>query len=303
MGLEWVTSSLGGALANPRLSKEVRIAAQADYKFRQFATVKEAFGKGVSDSVNFDKVTNVVTSGGTLVETTTMPTTYFTITKSTLTVYEYGNSIPYTGKLEVLSQEGIRNLVTKALKNDQVKVLDAAVEAQMDVCAYRYVSSTTTSGNFTTDGTATLTATTNLNAYHWKVMVDKLMTLNAPPADGENYMAILSISAARGIHDSLEDVWKYTKFPTNGEIGSYYRCRAVRDNYSMDNTIGASDVTGEAYFFGDDAVMEAVALPEEIRYQEDDFARSKKLAWYAILGFKIIWSGDPDYRIIKWTSA
>ena len=303
MGQQWVTSSLGGNLANPKLSKEVRIAAQAECKFRQFATVKEAFGKGVADSVNFDKVTNVVSSGGTLVETTTMPTTYFTITKSTLTVTEYGNAIPYTGKLETVSQEGVRNLVVKALKNDQVKVLDAAVEAQMDACYYRYVSSTTTSGNFTTDGTATATATTNLNAYHFKVMIDKLMELNAPPADGENYMAILTISAARGIYDSLEDIWKYTKYPVNGEIGSYYRCRVVRDNYAMDNTIGASSITGEGYFFGDDAVMEAVALPEEIRYEEEDFGRSKKLAWYAILGFKIIWSSDPDDRIIKWTSA
>ncbi len=213
------------------------------------------------------------------------------------------NAIPYTGKLEVVSQEGVRNLVVKALKNDQVKVLDAAVEAQMNACYYRYVSSTTTSGNFTTDGTATATATTNLNAYHFKVMVDKLMALNAPPADGENYMAILTISAARGIYDSLEDIWEYTKYPVNGEIGSYYRCRVVRDNYAMDNTIGASSITGEGYFFGDDAVMEAVALPEEIRYEEEDFGRSKKLAWYAILGFKIIWSSDPDDRIIKWDSA
>lgn len=93
MGQEWVTSSLGGNLANPKLSKTVRIAAQAEYKFRQFCAVKEAFGKGVSDSVNFDKITNVVTSGGTLTETSTIPTTYFTITKSTLTVYEWGKSI------------------------------------------------------------------------------------------------------------------------------------------------------------------------------------------------------------------
>lgn len=303
MGMEWVTSSLGGNLANPRLSKEVRLQAQSEVKFRQFCTIKEAFGKGVSDSVNFDKISNVVTSGGTLTETSTMPTTYFTITKSTLTVNEWGVAIPYTGKLETVSQEGVRNLVVKALKNDQVKVLDYAVEAQMDACGYRYVSSTTTSGNFTSDGTATATATTNLNAYHWKTMVDKLLALNAPPTDGENYMAICTITAARGIHDSLEDVWKYTKYPVNGEIGSYYKCRCVRETNAMDNAIGASNITGEAYFFGDDAVMEAVALPEEIRYEEDDFGRSKKLAWYAMLGFKIIWEGDPDYRIIKWDSA
>lgn len=89
MSQQWVTSSLGGNLANPKLSREVRIQAQTEVKFRQFATIKEAFGKGVSDSVNFDKISNVVTAGGTLTETSTMPTTYFTITKSTLTVNEY----------------------------------------------------------------------------------------------------------------------------------------------------------------------------------------------------------------------
>jgi hypothetical protein len=52
MGQEWVTATLGGSLANPKLSKELREAAQPLMKFRQFATVKEAFGKGVADTVN-----------------------------------------------------------------------------------------------------------------------------------------------------------------------------------------------------------------------------------------------------------
>lgn len=299
----WVTASLGGSLANPRLSKEVRLQAQTEYKFRQFATVKEAFGKGVSDAVNFDKISNITNSGGTLTETSTMPSSYFTITKSTLTVYEWGISIPYTGKLEALSEQGVRAMTVKALKNDQVKVIDAAVEAQMDACKYRYVASTASTGNWTSNGTATLSASVNMNAYATKEAVDKLMALNAPPVDGENYMCIATIKAMRGVHDDLQDIWKYTKYPVNGEVGSYYRCRFVRDTNSMDNTIGVSDVAGEAYFFGDDAVLEAVAVPEEIRYEESDFGRSKRLAWYAILGFKIIWSDDPDNRIIKFDSA
>lgn len=304
MGQQWVTSSLGGYLANPKLSKEVRVAAQAEVKFRQFCTVKEAFGKGVSASVNFDKVSNITSAGGTLTETATMPKSYFTITQGTLTVTEYGNSIPYTGKTEALSQEGVRNLAIKALKNDQVKVLDSAVEAQMDSCKLRYVASTTTSGNWTTNGTATLTASVNLDAFHVKEIIDYLMGVNAPPADGENYMCIATLKAARGVHDDLEDTWKYTKYPTNGEIGSYYKCRFVRETNSMDNTIGVSNTAaGEAYFFGDDCVMEAVALPEEIRSEITDFGRSKAVAWYALLGFQIIWAGDPDNRIAKFCSA
>lgn len=220
-----------------------------------------------------------------------------------MTVQEWGNAVSYTGKLEALSQFGVREPSVKQLRNDLAKVLDAAVEAQMDACYYRYVSSTATSGNFTTNGTATETATVNLNAYHVRTIVDKLLALNAPPADGENYTAILTISAMSGIYDSLEDIWQYTKFPTNGEVGNYYKCRFLRDNYAMDNTIGASNITGEGYFFGEDAVMEAIVLPEEIRYEESDFGRLQKLAWYAILGYKIIWSSDPDNRIIKWDSA
>lgn len=72
----------------------------------------------------------------------------------------------------------------------------------------------------------------------------------------------------------------------------------------MDNSIGSSNVTGEAYFFGDEAVAEGIALPEEIRTETPkDFGRSNAFAWYALLGFKILWSADPDNRIIKFTSA
>jgi hypothetical protein len=72
----------------------------------------------------------------------------------------------------------------------------------------------------------------------------------------------------------------------------------------MDNTIGSSNVTGEGYFFGDEAVMEGVAIPMEIRTETPtDFGRSNKFAWYSILGYKIMWAGDPDNRIVKWTSA
>jgi hypothetical protein len=165
------------------------------------------------------------------------------------------------------------------------------------------VASTASTGNWTSNGTATLSASVNMTSFHVKECIDKLMYLNAPPADGENYMCIATLRAARAVHDDLQDVWKYTKYPVNGEIGTYYRTRFVRDTNSMDNTIGVSDIAGEAYFFGDDAVLEAVATPEEIRYEESDFGRSKRLAWYAILGFKIIWSDDPDNRIAKFDSA
>jgi N4-gp56 family major capsid protein len=298
----WVTSSLGGYFANAYLSKQLREAAQPLLRFRQFATVKEAFGKGKSATVNFDKVSNVATAGGTLTETATFSKTNFTVTQGTLTLTEYGNAIAYTGKLEALSQWGVRAPVVRALKNDQAKVLDAAVEAQMDACYYRYIGTATGGGTFSTAGTATATNTSAFNAYHLKTMVDKLLELNAPPYDGDNYFCIGTVSAVRGLYDALEAIWQYTKYPTNGEVGSYYRTRVVRDTNSMDNTIGSGDVGGEAYVFGEDAVLEAVAVPEEIRAEQEDLGRSLTVGWYALLGFKIIFQTDPDDRIIKFDS-
>lgn len=222
--MEWTTSSLGGYLANAVLSKQVREAAQAQLRFRQFATVQEEFGKQRSATVNFNKVSNVATAGGTLVETSTIPKTQVTIAQGTLTLTEYGLGVNVTGKVKSLSEINVDNMITKALKNDQVKVLDAAVETQMDACDLRYVCYGTASGVWCTAGTATNSATSNLNAYHTKNIIDKMMgTYNVPPVDGEYYFGILTVTAARGLHDDLESVWKSKmgRLPHYGEADSY----------------------------------------------------------------------------------
>ena len=41
-------------------------------------------------------LTRAATQGTTLTETTTMPETNYTITQGTMTITEYGNSVPYT---------------------------------------------------------------------------------------------------------------------------------------------------------------------------------------------------------------
>lgn len=65
----------------------------------QFADVKDASqqGKGKGQTYTWDVVSNVAAGGGTLVETNTMPETQFTIAQATLTINEYGNSVPLFG--------------------------------------------------------------------------------------------------------------------------------------------------------------------------------------------------------------
>lgn len=298
----WV--SQGSYLANAKLSRTTRHAAQAEMVFRQYADVQEEFGKGKGETVNFDKWGNISTAGGTLVETATMPRRSHTPYKGTLTVNEYGNGHGYTGKLEALSQFDESQKINRIIKNDMVEVMDTTVEAEFASTKIIYVGSSATAYNIFTDATPTQTCSVSFDDFHAKNMVDYLYsTLKAEKFSGGFYHGILSTQAARGLHDKLQAIWQYTKYPVNGEIGSYYQTRFSRSNHAISNAQGISAAWGEAYIFGADTVMEAIVIPEEIRYEVKDVGRDKMIAWYAILGFKIFWAGDPDNSIVKYGGA
>ena len=106
------------------------------------------------------------------------------------------------------------------------------------------------------------------------------------------------------------DVSKYTdSFAKNifaGEVGEYYTTRFVEETGFLSNTVGSGSVQGQSVFFGNDNVYEAVAVPEEIRVKVSvDFGRDQGLAWYALIGFKIVWNfaTDVEQHIVFVTSA
>jgi hypothetical protein len=106
------------------------------------------------------------------------------------------------------------------------------------------------------------------------------------------------------------DVSKYTDVLAGdlfrGEVGMFYTVRIVEETNVLSNSVGTSAGHGEAVIFGDDAVKEVVAIPEELREKiPTDYGRSQGLAWYAILGFQIIWNfaTDAEQHIVHVTSA
>lgn len=118
---------------------------------------------------------DVAVQGTTLVETTTMPESNFVITQGTLTITEFGNSVPYTGKLDDLSEHPVREIVSKVLKNDAKKAFDIAAHAQFDATPLKVVPTGGTSTNsvvLTTNGTATATNNVALSKEHVKAIVD-----------------------------------------------------------------------------------------------------------------------------------
>lgn len=302
-GQVYATDSLGGNYSLPYLTSRFRHVSQPRFVWRQFIDQIEAVGSGRGDEFQFPKSGNVVTQGGTLVETETMPRTSYATQKGTATINEYGNSVPFTRKLEHLSQYEVTNIVERKLRDDMVKTLESAAGDQFTASDYVGVCVGTASTAITTNGTATATATADLTTANVRDFVDFLRKRDIEPYNGRDFIMVMSVQAHRGMHDDSGtggwiDISKYTgEFAGmihNGEVGSFYRTRFVEETGYLSDTIGNSSAHGQAVLFGADYVYEATSIAEELRSDEDDFGRSKALAWYALLGFKIVWDQTVD---------
>jgi hypothetical protein len=174
---------------------------------------KEAIGKNRGDTWLYDRRGNVATQGGTLVETNTIPQTNFVLAQGSGTITEYGNSVPYTGKVLDLGQIQLEPQVEQSLRDDMVKVLESACGAEFMKTEFVAVCSASNSIAITTNGTATVTATANLSAYNTRKIVDFMKKKLIPKFDGSSYVCIASTEALSGLFaDSgtggWVDIWR-----------------------------------------------------------------------------------------------
>jgi N4-gp56 family major capsid protein len=277
----------------------------------QFADVKDAAasGKGKGEAFHWNVYSDVAAQGTTLVETNTMPETNFTITQGTLTVTEYGNSVPYTGKLDDLSEHPVKEIIQKVLKNDAKKAFDIGANAQFNATPLRVVP---TSGTDTaavtlyTNGTVTGTNNVALGKNHVKTIVDTMKERNIPSYVNDDYMCLAHPTTYRTFKNELESVHQYVdtgfQMILNGEIGRYEGVRFVEQTNIAKETF-TNAKSNWAYFFGADTVAEAVAVPEEMRGKiPGDYGRSRGVAWYYLGGFGIVHTAAAQARIVKWDS-
>jgi len=310
----WVNDS--GVHFSPKLSKFLRYSAQPLLKFRKFTELKDGFSKEPGDSFNWDRVANLGTIGGSLLETNTMHQSSQAITKGTLTITEYGNSIPFSFKLEKLSQFELERVIEKGLRDDMVKVTDAACHAQFNATPLYYVGTATDGHALTTNGTATATNTSVLNERHLRKMQLELEKRKQMVGDA---IFIGSLEAVEGLKGAMVSVQQYSELGyqkiASDEVGMVHNIRIMKDNNATRNTYNLSARTTsakswpganslEGFMFVGKPVIEAVAVPEQIRAKEvTDYGRSKGLAWYWLGGFALEFTNEGDAAVIKWASA
>ena len=319
-GQVWGTSSLGGYMYSLNLSKELRVSLRPIVKFRQFADVKDAAHQGLSkgDTFHWNVYSTVATGGAALVENTAIAETNFTITQGTMTINEYGNSVPFTSKLDDLSEHPVKEIIHKVMKVDAAQVLDGLVADQIDTCKLRVVAETSTSVvTLTTDGTATLTNTIALGKDHIKSIVDIMKERNIPSYEGDDYFCLAWPTTFRTLKNNLETINQYVEtgfqMIRNGETGRYEGVRCGEQTYrakgggatGMGTPAGAwaQAKSDWAIFFGSDTVAEAIAIPEEIRGKiPTDYGRSRGIAWYYLGGAGLVHTVAGESRVVMWDS-
>lgn len=333
-GQVWSADASGGYLYSDNLSEYLRFALQPRTKFRNLADAKEdALGLHKGDTYRWNVYSNLTTRGGPIGEQQRMPETNFTIAQRSLTIDEFGNSVPFTEKVERLGEHDVKDVIDQTLKDDARKVFDRMVAYQFFQTKLRVAptsGTSTTSVTLTTNGATATTNNVAMSNDHVKAIIDIAKERNIPPYEGDDYAAISHPTTYRSFKDDLEAIHQYTDQGINlifsGEVGRYESCRFIEQNEipkghandaAFSNTSSDTDyiysATDDAWnnaasswclFFGADTVIEAPAIPEEIRAKlPQDYGRDNGVAYYYLGQAGICHDVAADSRIIMWDSA
>lgn len=327
-GQLWALPAEGGYMYSDELSDVLRQFVQPLTKMRQMCDAEDGTEKGLhrGDKFQWDVYSNLGTQGRRLDESAPIPETGFTIIQHQLTVYEAGNSVPYTGKLAYLAKHQVVSIIDKTLKDDARKYFDIEAYIQFKRTPLRVSpasGTSTTAITLDTNGTCSVTNNVALGTGHIKATVDTMKERNIPPYTADDYVCLSHPTTFRNVKNSLESIHQYTETGLahifNGEIGRYESCRFVEqtfipkggaaDSGSFDPWSQTSDpwnngLSSWAFFMGADTVTEAICIPEEVRAKiPGDYGRSRGIAWFYLGGFGLVHDDAFNARICMWDSA
>ena len=315
-GQIWATNNVGGFMYSGELSSVLRNALQPMTRFVQHCDADDFTDKGLhaGDAFQWNVYSDVATQGGTLTENQKMPESNFTITQGSGTISEYGNSVPYSGILDDRSFHPVKQIIHKALKNDCAKAFEAAAHTQFAATKLTVTPSNAgTAGDSAVaidleeTGTATLENNLAMNNVHVKLIADQMKERDIPVFSDGNYRCIGRPSTFRDFKDDLEGIHQYVEQGygaiLNGEIGRSYEGIRFFEQTAIASQAWTRAKSDQAFFFGDDTVIEAIVCPPEIRGKlAQDYGRDKGVAWYAQEGFALVHTVAAQSRIIEWAS-
>jgi N4-gp56 family major capsid protein len=332
-GQIWSVADEGGYMYAPNLSEYLRVQNLPLVKFRQLCDVKEndangvpLVGKGRGDVWTWNVFNKLSKKGRQIDETETVPETGFKVTQMTGTMHEYANSVPYSGKLDDLSEQPVKEIIQKMLAIDVAETFDVAAWTQFNQTLLKVCpasGNSTTAIELATNGTPTQTNAVAFGKGHVEPIATTMKERGIPAYEDGDYLAIGRPTAFITLKSDLEGIQTYTETGLaqikNGEIGRYRGIRFIEqthipaggaaDSTTFDPQTETADAWNGAksdwiFFMGADTVAEGIAIPEEIRGKiPGDYGRGRGIGWYALEGFALSHPAAANGRILKWDSV
>lgn len=315
----WTYDSDIGVYKNHTISNQLLLQSVAAMKIVPFTKPLGGFGKHKGETVNIMHLKELADPTSIeLEEDVRIPVDKLEYGNRTLTVVEVGRGVEYSNLAEQLSKFDPASFLQKALTRQMDRGMDTAAatafqNTDVKIC---FIPTSLTGGTFDTDGTPSTVALANLTFEHMGVLADYLAgDIHCPPYEGDDFIGLFCRKALRGLkQDRLwQQVHMYLQKGDlffKGEVGKAenIRCVQVDREAAISNTAGNSTVLGNGVVFGDEAVVrvevEAPALYADPNWQ-NDFGRTKAVAWRGIIKFGSVWNtaNDGESKIVRVTSA
>lgn len=313
---QWIPDVPSGVMRNHALSKKMRLASIGETKFIQFVQAEPGYGRKQGDTITIQRARNITEPTSAVIgRSQKIPIDSMALGSTAITVSKYGRGVEYDEETELQANFDPKDIIQKSLMKQMKLTLDTVCAAAFKACQIRYAPTSGTTGTFTTDAGATsATATANFNVYHAKQLRDYLAaTLHTEPYEGDDWIALASTKALRGVKDDPEFVdWRRYIQPDmafyKGEVGTIEHLRMIEVTHTnaLSGTKGTGSVLGEVVVFGDDAVVMAEVLTPELRAAiPGNFGLQRAVAWYGMLAFGEVFptANDGEGRILYVTSS
>ncbi len=301
-------------IAKTMLSDQVRMVNMTSTAFRATARLEPKFGAHKGQTVAIEKWQKLTQNTASINEFAELPLKKPTINEVTITMNEYGNGVAYTEKAKTVAEYMLDTEIRRLIEINSTESMDSVVGAvaQTSDVFYTPTGTTTSGGTFDKDGTVSTGATRDLRAFDFLEIAANLRADNISKYDGQYYLAVCNPFAMKALFqpDANEPTvsanieilkWADPQANLKGEIGMGYGFRFVEETNVLSSTIGGSTYNGECIIMGDDAIAEAMAIPETVETESHNFGRFLAIAWRCLTGFSKVWTNSTDgqYAIVR----
>lgn len=266
-----------------------------------------ALGRNNGDTVVLRYMPQIQHSASPISETDRVPRASVTPVRTTFTVQEYGQAIPWTQKLADLADLDVEDKFIQLLSDAIAKIENELAYNEAVKTDWKYVYNST-ANEFVTNGTATATQNQELTFDNLSSLTSEAEDQNIPYWDGENFLIVgrgKTINALASSSDITTIISRQSaESALNREVGVVGCARLVKDNQQglIQNSTGSYF---EHFLFGADAIIKEVAVPPMLAMDSDDFGRFQEVAFTWLAGYHKVYDQTDHGRehIIHVTSA